>query len=110
MILEKLFIHQCGFKDLGFEGPEFTWCNMQEGDSRVLLRLDRALATLEWIDHHKNVKVHHLVESTSDHCALLLTDAAVTQELSSKRRFHFEAMWTKRVECKDIIQGAWVDS
>ncbi|XP_030923509.1 uncharacterized protein LOC115950456 [Quercus lobata] len=103
-------IHQCGFKDLGFEGPEFTWCNMQEGDSRVLLRLDRALATPEWIDHYKNVKVHHLVESTSDHCALLLTDTAVTQELSSKRRFHFEAMWTKRAECKDIIQGAWVDS
>ena len=50
------------------------------------------------------------MESTSDHCALLLTDAAVTQELSSKRRFHFEAMWTKRAECKDIIQGAWVSS
>ena len=69
-------IHQCRFKDLGFVGPEFTWCNMQEGDSRVLLRLDRALATPEWINHYKNVKVHHLVESTSDHCALLLTDAA----------------------------------
>ena len=33
-------IHQCGFKDLGLVGLEFTWCNMQEGDNRVLLRLD----------------------------------------------------------------------
>ena len=80
---------------------------MQEGDNKVLLRLDRALATPEWVDHYKNVKVHHLVESTSDHCAFLLTDAAVTQKLSTKRRFQFEAMWTKKVECKDIIQGAW---
>ena len=73
----------------------------------MLLRLDRALATCEWIDHYKNVKVHHLVESTSDHCALLLTDAVIIQKLSTKRRFQFEAMWTKRAECKDIIQGAW---
>ena len=50
---------------------------MQEGDNRLLLRLDRALATSGWIDHYKNVKVHHLVESTSDHCALLLTDATI---------------------------------
>ena len=54
--------------------------------------------------------MHHLLESTLDHCALLLTDVAVTQELSSKRRFQFEAMRTKRAECKDIIQGAWVGS
>ena len=65
-------IHQCRFKDLGFVGPKFTRCNMQKGDNRFLLRLDRALATSGWIDHYKNVKVHHLVESTSDHCALLL--------------------------------------
>ena len=80
---------------------------MQEGDNRFLLRLDRALATCEWIDHYKKVKVHHLVESTSDHCALLLTDAVIIQKLSTKRRFQFEAMWTRRAECKDIIQGAW---
>ena len=70
-------IHQCGFKDLGFVGPEFTWCNMQEGESRMFLRLDRALATLDWVDHYKDVKVHHLVESTFDQCALLLIDATV---------------------------------
>ena len=99
-------IHQCRFKDLGFVGPKFTWCNMQEGESILLLRLDRALATPEWIDHYKNVKVHHLVESTSDHYALLLTNAAIVQKLSTKRRFQFKAMWTKRAKCKDIIQGA----
>ena len=100
-------IHQCRFKDFGFVVPKFTWCNMQEGDSRLLLRLDRALATSEWIDHYKNAKVHHLVESTSDHCARLLIDAAIIQKLSTKRRFQFETMWTRRAECKDIIQGAW---
>ena len=73
-------IHRCRFKDLGFVGPEFTWCNMQQGESKMFLRLDRVLATLDWVDHYKDVKVHHLVESTSDHCALLLTDATIVQK------------------------------
>ena len=38
-------IHQFKFKDLSYYGPDFTWCNMQEGESRMYLRLDRALAT-----------------------------------------------------------------
>lgn len=25
-------IHQCGFRDLGYCGLDYTWCNMQEGD------------------------------------------------------------------------------
>ena len=99
-------IHQCKFKDLGYYGPYFTWCNMQEGESRMFLRLDRALATLEWIDHYKDIKVHNLVESTSNHCALLISDATI-QKHPNRRRFQFEAMWTKREECKDIIQEEW---
>ena len=76
----------------------------------MYLRLDRALATLDWVDHYKEVKVHHLVESTFDHCALLITDANVVQKYPNRRRFQFEAMWTRREECKDIIQGVWDDS
>jgi len=78
---------------------------MQEGDDRVYLRLDRALTTLEWIDHYKDIRVHHLVDSTSDHCALLVCDTILIQP-PRRRRFHFKAMWTKREECKNIIKAA----
>ena len=40
-------VNFCGFKDLGYVGPDFTWCNMKEGDDRMYLRLDRAFATSE---------------------------------------------------------------
>ena len=50
---------------------------MQEGESRMYLRLDQALATPDWVDHYKDIKVHHLVESTSDHCALPISDDTV---------------------------------
>jgi len=67
-------IHECGFKDLRYCGPNFTWCNMQEMDDRVYLSLDRALATTDWIDHYRETRVYHLVYSTSDHYALLVID------------------------------------
>ena len=47
---------------------------MQEGEARICLRLDRALATTDWITNFEVTKVHHLTNSTSDHYVLLLTD------------------------------------
>ena len=44
-------IHRCGFKDLGFSGFEFKWCNQQEGENRMYLRLDRVFATMDWLEH-----------------------------------------------------------
>ena len=38
-------INICGFKDLGYRGLDFTWCNNREGSNRIYMRLDRALAT-----------------------------------------------------------------
>ena len=80
-----------GFKDLGYCGPDFTWCNMKEGSNKILLRLNRALATSEWLDHFKDPKVHHLVESTSDHC-IRITIGSPLLGYKRKHRFHFEAM------------------
>ena len=96
-------VNTCGFKDLGFTGPRFTRCNMQEREDRVYLRLDRALATQNWIDNYREVRVHHIVDSTSDHFTLLISDSFAPQP-PRKRRFHFEAMWTKKKKCRDIIK------
>lgn len=96
-------VNTCGFKDLGFTGPRFTRCNMQEREDRVYLRLDRALATQNWIDNYREVRVHHIVDSTSDHFTLLISDSFAPQP-PRKRQFHFEAMWTKKKKCRDIIE------
>ena len=100
-------VNACGFKDLGYLGPDFTWCNMQSGDSRVYLRLDRAFATNDWIDRFGEVRVNHLVDSTSDHCALYVTDPKAPKQPNT-RRFHFKAMWAKNDECRNIIEAAWI--
>ncbi|XP_038971770.1 uncharacterized protein LOC120104539 [Phoenix dactylifera] len=43
------FVSRNGLVDLGFSGPQFTWCNNQQGNARVWERLDRAFASPDWI-------------------------------------------------------------
>ncbi|XP_030945823.1 uncharacterized protein LOC115970311 [Quercus lobata] len=99
-------IHRCGFKDLGFSGFEFTWCNQQEGSDRVYLRLDRAFATPDWIEHFTNVRVQHLEDTTSDHCPLLLADSHALNK-RGKRGFLFEAIWTRQADCRGLVEEVW---
>ena len=67
-------VNGCGFIDLGYEGPKFTWCNQRSVGERIRLRLDRVLATTDWKDHYRDARVLHVADSTSDHCALVLTN------------------------------------
>ena len=99
-------MNACGFQDLGFLGPKFKWCNMQEGSNIVYLWLDKAFANSEWLSLFKDARVHHLVESTSNHFLLRITDSCSLPP-TRKRRFHFEAMWAKREDCQEIIEAAW---
>lgn len=96
----------CGFQDLGYCGPDFTWCNMQESENRISLWLGRALATSDWLNHFGETRVHHLVESTSDHCILAISDSSGPIH-RGKHRFHCEALWAKRDDCREIIESAW---
>ena len=52
------------------------------------------------------MRVYHLVDLTSDHCALHLTDSP-PQRVPNIKRFHFEALWTKNGECRNIIESSW---
>ena len=99
-------VDYCAFQDLGYCGSEFTWCNMQRDENRIYLRLDRAIANLEWTEKFGGMKVYHLGDSTSDHSALLLSNSAVHHQTHTNC-FHFEAMWTKNVDCKAIIENSW---
>ena len=56
----------CGLKDLGFNGFPFTWCNRRPGDQNVWIRLDRGIATVDWILRFPTTRIHHLDVFHSD--------------------------------------------
>ena len=63
-------IDECGFMDLGFMGSQFTWKKHFNDGHSVWERLDRGLATREWMLKFVGTIVHYLPSFTSYHCPI----------------------------------------
>ena len=81
-------VDECGFLDLGFVGPQFTWSKHYATGHSVWERLDRGLANYEWLTKFAGARVHHFHSDSSDHRPLLitLTDLEVARK---KKIFRF---------------------
>ena len=100
-------LSKCGLVDLGFVGQRYTWCNGRLGDQRTLVRLDRVVANEAWRCMFSEASAHHLAMSASDHCMIVLYLKRKMPRRPAKRRFMFEAMWTRDERCRQIIEDAW---
>lgn len=97
---------ECGLSDLGYEGEKFTWERSRGSERWVQERLDRALATKDWIEWFPEAEIRILEVSTSDHLPLrLLLNKQVYRP--KERRFLFEIVWIKEGECRNIVQEGW---
>ena len=100
----------CGFRDLGFVGLPFTWCNNQFDGEVTWIRLDRGVATPSWSQLFPTVRVHHIPSTLSDHCPLwLCSDDENVRFYKKSRPFRFEAVWLKDERCEGVIKKAWSD-
>lgn len=97
-------LDECGFVDLGFTGPKFTWSNNRVGDM-TWERLDRAVATLEWLLRFPSTRVHHLDVRWSDHKPLWVSMDPMM--CPSRKLFRFEEVWTSDQGCEEVITSAW---
>lgn len=84
----------------------FTWCNGCLGEQRTLIRLDRVVVNTRWMEAFPDARVHHVSMSASNHYLLALTTRKPRVEKQRKRRFLFEAMWTRDNICKEVIEDA----
>ena len=62
----KHFIDHLGLVDLGFVGNPLTWCNNKQGFDTIKERLDRSLASLDWVHLHPEFSLIHLLASIFD--------------------------------------------
>lgn len=82
---------ECGLIDIGFSGHPFTWTNRRYGKDFICVRLDRALANLEWNNQFPEAKLYHLTSCYSDHSHILLhTD---DQNKPGRKPFRFQNAW-----------------
>ncbi|XP_075654853.1 uncharacterized protein LOC142625022 [Castanea sativa] len=93
---------------LGFYGYPFIWCNRRLGDQNTWVRLDRGVATIEWILRFPTSRIHHLDAFHSDHKTLLLcSDFEFKRFYRKGKPFQFEAMWLKDSSCELVIKDSW---
>lgn len=99
----------CGLSSIPFVGHSFTWSNYRAGDDFVEERLDRGLVNDTFLLDYPHVLCHHLVNSVSDHKALLFdvfTDNEFTAQQSRKRRrFHFEEFGLVILIVRGLFKG-----
>ncbi|KAL8553044.1 hypothetical protein ACS0TY_001640 [Phlomoides rotata] len=96
----------CGLVDLGFVGHKYTWWNKQSGNNNIQERLDRGVATTEWISRFSRVKVNHLPRLLSDHYLIWIVWSSKKRTGGGhkfKKLFRFEAFWLQEERCADIV-------
>ena len=98
-------LDDCGFRDLGFEGGKFTWCNGHHDGFTIWERLDRAVATMDWLDKFPTTKVVHLECGSSDHKSIVICLNGIHSR--RQKSWHFEYMWLEEDGCMDTVKSAW---
>ena len=91
--------------DLAASRQRFTWMNNRDDEDFVMERLDRAFASIDWVNSYPLYSLRNLLIIRSDHGPFIL-DLEV-QGPSRKRPFRFEQMWLTHPGCREMIQQAW---
>jgi hypothetical protein len=83
-------------------GRLFTWSNGR--DQPTLERLDRAFATVKWLEQYSRHQLRCLSSNCSDHVPLLLV---LNSEPWARPRYRFDPYWAKIDGFLDTVHVAW---
>ncbi|XP_010665656.1 uncharacterized protein LOC104882931 [Beta vulgaris subsp. vulgaris] len=97
-------MNECQLSDIKATGRYYTWSNKQEGDHRVLSRIDRVLANQMWMDKYDSAEAHILPEGDFDHTPMLV---CVYPDVSLKKPFRFYNYWCHYDELLVIVRKEW---
>lgn len=102
------YVKQCGFIDLGYSGPAYTWTNKRRHTMPTFERLDRSLANAEWCAAYPQSVVLHLPMIHSDHSPILTI--LHSSHRKTNKPFRFENWWIMEQEFADIVKSSWTKS
>jgi len=86
---------------LDFSGNPYNWSNNRQGHSLIKERLDRDIASPQWIHLFPSFSTTHLPTHTFDHNPLLL-DTTLSNPFIP-HPFWFEDFWSRDPTCGIVI-------
>ena len=92
---------------MGFTSPKFSWLYQKSNGSQIRERLDKVVATIDWIIKFAQAKLFHKSSSTADHNPLVLKLVKEKTIPKHPKIFRFEAMWLKYSTCEEVVTSAW---
>ena len=98
-------LDEYGFRNLGFVGGKFTLCNGQRDGYTIWERLNRAVATIDWLEKFPDTKVVHLECGSSDHKPIVIFPTGIPKK--NQRPWRFEHMWLEEGGCHAFVEAAW---
>jgi hypothetical protein len=98
----RRWISDLSLKEIPIHGRHYTWSNGQNNPK--LVKLDRAFCWVEWESLFSDCLLHSSASQDSDHCPLILGLHDIKR---GKKRFHFEAFWTKLEGYQEAVASAW---
>ena len=106
MQLFRDVIDECGFLDLDFVGAPFTWQKHFVDGHSIWERLDRGLATQDWLMKFLGTKIHHLHSNSSNHYPLWIATDGL-EVASPSKPIRFEEMWLSDLGCSNVVEAVW---
>ena len=94
-------LDECEFKDLGFMGGKYSW---YRGTGTIWERLDRVVATTDWIDMFPATKDVHLECGSLDHKPLIIRLKGI--QIKQRKPWRFKQMWLEDVGCGEVVDLA----
>jgi len=101
----RAFVNRAQLEEINLMGRRFTWSSGTERPT--LERLDRVFVMADWLASFPNRLLKPLSSDCSDHCPLLLELDVLC---GAKRRFRFEAFWTKMHGFSETVAAAWAST
>jgi hypothetical protein len=71
------------------------------------VRLDRALATIDWCLRFPETKVRHLTAAASDHGPILLQWMFAPRCGRGRKLFRYEIMWESHEDFPSMMEQVW---
>ena len=106
MQLFRDVVDECGFIDLSFAGPWYTWQKQFSIGHSIWERFNCALATNDWLLRFAGTNVYHLKSKSSNHNPLWINMVGLEVQ-SIFKPFRFEKAWLSDHTCSEVVEAIW---